>query len=722
MRPALKGWMMKETSMRSVRLLTALLSLLFVIAPIAAQDRFEKLPGYERYDTMRRNMRSLVSGGSVSQVIWREDGVQFRSGGEVQRYLFATGETITVPAEDQWKNEEAAPSGPRRPTRRAPRGRQLTEEPSPDGKWNAKYVNYNLELHPTDDNPDAKLVRVTTEGNENIKFATASWVYGEELDQNTAMWWSPDSTMIAFYEFDERGVKPYYLTPGFTDVENRLYVEHYPKAGAKNPIARVRLYHLASGKTVSIDVGDDEEQYIYDIEFSPNSDLLIFHRTNRRQNKLELCAADPATGDSRVIITETQDTWQENSPDRRWLADGKRFLWGSERTGWKHFEVWDTSGKRHAVLSEGSYPSGSLVEVDEDSGWVYFTAFSSDVKISQQLHRARLDGSKHEILTGDDLHYSDFDISPNDDFFIAQAESYRNPPVTYLFDMKQNRLALLADSDASKMTELGVTPAELFTFKADDGTTDLYGIVYFPSNFDSSKTYPLVIDVYGGPLSQGVRNTFSPVNPYTEFGFIVAKIDNRGTRGRGKAFEGATYLKLGEVDLKDQADGVRHLAQRAYIDGSRVGITGHSYGGYMAALGVMKHPEVFHVGVAGAPVTDWRNYDTIYTERFMWIPQENKEGYDNGACVTFVDRFTGKLLLLHGMVDDNVHPSNSFQVMHALQQARKPFDVMFYPNSGHGIGSPSFNPLKWEYLYDHLIGAHEPVKASPVSATSASGG
>lgn len=709
--------------MRVARPWMMVLMFVVLMLPVHAQDRFEQLPGYERYDAVRRQSRSLAQGGSVSQIIWREQGVQFRSGGKTLRYLFQSGETIEVNGEsDRWTVEPDGNAGPRRPMRRAPRGRQLTEEPSPDGRWNAIYQRYNLVLRPTDEHPEGKEIAVTTDGNEDIKFATASWVYGEELDQNTAMWWSPDSSMIAFYEFDERGVQPYYLTPGFTDVENRLYTERYPKAGSKNPIARLRLYHLATGKTVKIDVGDDEEQYIYDIAFSPDNQWLIFHRTNRRQNVLELCAADPATGQTHIILTETQETWQENSPEMRWLSDGQRFIWASERTGWKHYELWDTSGTRHAVLTHGEFPCGSIVQVDEDHGWMYFTAFSADVKISQQLHRARLDGSAHEHLTSDDLHYTGFDINPAHTHFIARAEDYATAPVTYLFDMQQKRLALLADSDTSRMTELGITPAELFTFKADNGTTDLYGLLYFPSNFDSSKQYPLIIDVYGGPLSQGVRNTFSPANPYTEFGFIIAKIDNRGTRGRGKAFEGATYLKLGEVDLKDQADGVRYLAQRPYIDASRVGITGHSYGGYMAALAVMKHPEVFHVGVAGAPVTDWRNYDTIYTERFMWIPQENKEGYDNGACVTFVDRFNGKLLLLHGMVDDNVHPSNTFQLLHALHQARKPVDVMFYPNAGHGIGSPSFNPLKWEYLYDHLIGARHDGHATPAAATTTSGG
>src|SRR5690606_25678169 len=226
---------------------------------------------------------------------------------------------------------------------------------------------------------------------------------------------------------------------------------------------------------------------------------------------------------------------------------------------------------------------------------------------------------------------------------------------------------------------------ELFTFKADDGVTAIYGILYKPADFDPSRKYPLVIDVYGGPFSHGILARFSPAHHGCPHGFLVAKIDNRGTRHRGTAFEAAAYMKLGEVDLKDQVDGVRHLVQRPYVDADRVGIYGHSYGGYMAALAILKYPDVFHVAVAGAPVTDWRNYDSIYTERFMRMPEENPEGYDAGSCLTYAGQLKGKLLLLHGMLDDNVHPSNTFQLMDALQKAGKPFDVMLYPNAGHGL-------------------------------------
>ena len=243
-------------------------------------------------------------------------------------------------------------------------------------------------------------------------------------------------------------------------------------------------------------------------------------------------------------------------------------------------------------------------------------------------------------------------------------------------------------------------PASCFPFTARDGKTTIYGYIDKPSDFDPAKKYPLLINVYGGPhANSGVSNRFRTGNPFCEFGFVIARIANRGTIERGKAFESATYLKLGIVDLDDQADGVRHLVERDYIDGERVGINGHSYGGYMSALALLRYPEVFHVGVAGAPVTDWKNYDTIYTERYMRTPQENKEGYSGGSCLEFAKNLKGKLFLLHGLVDDNVHPSNTWQLVDALQKEKKRFDLMIYPNNAHGFG---YNELRWEYLLRHL--------------------
>jgi len=304
-------------------------------------------------------------------------------------------------------------------------------------------------------------------------------------------------------------------------------------------------------------------------------------------------------------------------------------------------------------------------------------------------------------LTSRPLYHGSFSISPHHRWFVASYEAVNVPPTTALFNEKGEEVLVLAESDVSKLEELGFQPAELFHFTASDGKTDIYGTLQKPLNFDPAKKYPLVVSVYGGPSSVGFSSRYALANPYCQFGFLVDRIANRGTEGRGKAFESAGYLKLGIVDIRDQADGVRYLRQRPYVDGNRVGIHGHSYGGYMSALAVLKFPDVFHVAVAGAPVTDWKNYDTIYTERYMRTPGENKEGYGDGSCLTHAANLKGKLLILHGLIDDNVHPSNTWQLIERLQRANKRFDLMIYPNSKHGLGSTSHS-LIWEFLHRHL--------------------
>ena len=285
---------------------------------------------------------------------------------------------------------------------------------------------------------------------------------------------------------------------------------------------------------------------------------------------------------------------------------------------------------------------------------------------------------------------------------MATREQFDVAPSTAVYDMQGNEIAVLAKGDRAAAEELHLAPPELFSFQSTDGSTTLYGTLHKPSNFDPNKKYPLLIDVYGGPSSAGLNNRYDAVNPICELGFLVAKIGNRGTVARGKAFESVTYMKLGGPDLDDQAEGVRFLAKRPYVDGGRVGIFGHSYGGYMSALAVLKYPDVFHVAVSGAPVTDWKNYDTIYTERYMRTPQENGDGYANGACMKYAGQLQGKLLLVHGLIDDNVHPSNTWQLGKALHAANRRFDMMIYPEFQHGVGS-TYSQLRWEYFYRHLI-------------------
>ena len=347
-------------------------------------------------------------------------------------------------------------------------------------------------------------------------------------------------------------------------------------------------------------------------------------------------------------------------------------------------------------------PCGTITKVDEEAGYFYYTAFSDQNPYNAQLHRARLDGTEPRRLTSSPLNHTFFDIAPSNRYVVAVREQFDVPPSTVVYDDNGKEIAVLAASSREAAEKLNLPAPELFSFLANDEKTTIYGTLSKPSNFDESKKYPLLIDVYGGPASAGLSNRYTPANAICEFGYLVAKIGNRGTIGRGKAFESATYLKLGGPDLDDQADGVRFLSKRPYVDGSRVGIYGHSYGGYMSSLALLRYPDVFQVGVAGAPVTDFRNYDSIYTERYMRTPNENAAGYDAGSCLSLAKSLKGKLLLVHGLIDDNVHPANTWQLSKALNDADRRFDMMIYPEFEHGVGS-TYPSLRWEYFYKHLI-------------------
>jgi dipeptidyl-peptidase-4 len=669
-----------------------------LVTIVGAQDRFADLPGAEGYRQLSRRQMRLATGGTVGEVQWAEDGsaVLFRMDETWHRIDLATVERSEVAPEDAPAPDEQR--GGRRGGRPG-RGRQRDREPSPDGSWTAICDDWNVVIESAD---GSERIAVTTEGDRKFRYGTASWVYGEELDQLDAMWWSPDSSMLAFYEFDERDVPDYLIAGGLTELRTEILREGYPKPGDPNPKAALLIYDVEGRTLQSIDATGGEEWYVYNVRWTPGGEELLFSRTNRHQNHLQVMAADPATGATRLVVEERQESWQANRPLMRFLKDGKRFIWASEASGWKQYELRHLDGSRIAALSAPGAPVESIVEIDEAAGWLYYAAASAEHPLSRQLSRVRLDGTEGACLTSGPLSHSSFEVAPDHRWFIARREAISTPPETALFDMAGGEVAVLARSDDSLMRELGIVPAELFTFTAADGVTELYGVLWKPTDFDPSHRYPLVVDVYGGPLSRGLRNRFRPANAACELGFLVAKLENRGTVGRGKAFEAATYLKLGVVDLDDQVAGVRALMERPYVDAERIGIFGHSYGGYMAAIAILRYPDVFRAAVAGSAVTDWRNYDTIYTERFMRTPDENPEGYEAGSCMAYADQLKGNLLLLHGMVDDNVHPTNVWQLVDRLQRDGKGFDLMCYPRSGHGLGAGS-RELRWEYFVEHLI-------------------
>ena len=676
----------------------------------------KELPGATLMMRMQSAMSGIGDGGTVSDAKWNIAAGELWFDKDGWKTLDLRSGALKDADGEPPASAEASRAQREGRDRRPPRGRQFRTAESPDGAWTATSENGNITLTPK---AGGDPIAVTSDGTDDIKYGQASWVYGEELDQTTAMWWSPDSRYLAFYRFDESEVKDFFILDGWTETGTRVLSEAYPKPGEPNPKASILIYDVAAKSTVTVHGAapqPDAEHYLYNVLWTPDGSELLYSRTPRRQDVLDVLAANPATGASRMVVQEKQAAWQDNRPLMRFLADGKRFIWETEKSGYKHFELRGLDGAHIATLTSGEWPTDRIVLLDEDAGELWFTAWSAPVAVRQQLHVARLDGSGQARITSPEFHHGGFRISPDGLFVLATAETTAVPrhDVVYAAPAADGTgkrrdgalLASLGEGAVKGFKTHGLTPSELFTCKAADGTTELYGKLHFPPAFDPARTYPLIVDTYGGPTVRLVTDTFTAGDQRTALGFLVMTVDNRGTPHRGKAFETAAYLNLGVTDADDQAAAVQHLAAtRPYVDGTRVGITGHSYGGYMAAICLIRRGDVFAAAVAGAPPTDWRQYDTIYTERYMRTPQENAAGYDAGSCVKHAGKLQGKLLLLHGMMDDNVHPNNTFELAHALQSINRPFSMMLFPNSDHGIRSPAAESVKWSFFVDALAPA-----------------
>lgn len=546
--------------------------------------------------------------------------------------------------------------------------------------------------------------RVTFGGEEGIMNGRPDWLYPEELGQSEGYWWSPDGSRIAYLQWDEREVFQFPIVHDL-EPEARLELQRYVKAGETNPTVRLFVADVATGESVEVDTNSTDQVYIVRVEWVPDGSEVTFQRLNRRQNVLELMAADPSTGAVRTILTEREDAFVNLTDDLTFL-EGGRFLWTSERTGWRHVYLYDLEGTLIRQLTDGEWPVSRISAVNEESGWVYLTGDTNNA-LETHLFRVRLDGSGFRRLT-EEAGSHNTSVNPVGTYYTDTYSSLTRPSVTRMHAGDGEVTRTLATSDTEELDALELEPPELVTVMAADGVTPLNGILYKPAGYDPNTAYPLLVSVYGGPSGASIRDRFQTdggSQRMAQLGYMVWRMDNRGTGNRGKAFETVTHLKLGQVDLADQAAGVRQITQRPYIDGSRVGIYGGSYGGYMSALALLKEPDVFHVGVAGSSVTDWRNYDSAYTERYMWIPQENEEGYDLGSCLNYAENLEGHLLLTHGTTDNNVHPGNTIQLVEALIRAGKTFDLMLYPQQRHGIGGAGrmhVSQLRMDYFERHL--------------------
>ena len=687
-----------------------------VVVPLGAQDRLKLMPGYEQFQKMSRETQGMAAAFGTVAVAWKDDSssFQYARGGKLYRFDLATRRATVVgdapPGFGRGGRRQFSGQGQGRGSAQSPqpaRGRQFESAESPDGKLKAFYKDRNIWVSALD---GTNAVQITTDGNEKdrTKYGTASWVYGEELNQRTAMWWSPDSRKLAFYRFDEKQVKDYYLQMTQIDVQDTLDVEAYPKPGKPNPVVDLFVYDLASKKSTQIDVRDGKPfdntvvgHYVYDIEWSPDGTEILLNRANRKQNVLEFAACSPETARCRTIVHEEWPTgWIENSPERRFLQDGKRFIWESERTGWKNFYLYDLTGKLITPLTTATtYEAENIVRVDEQRNQLFYTARDGDNFLKMQLHRVGLDGKGDKRLTDPAFHHT-VNVSPDGKYFVDVAQTHDSPPTTRLLDADGRIVAEVTKSDLTKFEQLNLKKAEMFTYTAADGKTTLHGLIHFPSNFDPSKKYPALASVYGGPTSASANERFTLPNATTEYGFLVLTLDSRAVPGLGRRTLDSLYLKLGQVEIDDIAAGVKALWSRPYFDRNRVGIYGTSYGGYSAVMAILRYPDVFAAASASSSPTDWRNYDTIYAERYMWIPEEDKAGYDAGSAMTYADKLKGRLLIYYGSADNNVHPSNSMQLIRSLQTAGKSFEVQVGPDQGHS----SVNQQRMmEFFIENLV-------------------
>ena len=596
---------------------------------------------------------------------------------------------------------------------------------SPDGRWVSFVRNHDLwavEL------ASGKERQVTTGGTEEVRNAELDWVYPEELELREAYWWSPDSSQIAFLQFDERPVTRYPLVNLLTYTAETEW-ERYPKAGDANPIVKVGVVHLASaagdGRAIFMDTGADTNVYLPRVQWLPDSKQLAIQRLTRGQNKLELLLAAAATGQSRVILTEEDKYWLNVSNDLYFFSDGKSFLWSSERESpwvtrgqiddssprieiktqkewmnpgqYRHLYLYDLSGKLIHPLTQGNWEVTAVNGVDEKRGLVYFTATKDGVR-ERLLYRVSLDGGEPvRITTNGGTHAAR--LSPTADFYVDQYSTAMTPPQQFLAAIPRPGASggaghplLLGGGGTPVLEQARLLPVEFFTVPARDGTR-LEAEMIEPAGFDPAKKYPVIVSLYGGPHAQLVVNswggaTFLFNELLAQEGYIIFTLDNRGSFGRGHAFETPIYHHMGEVELADQLSGVEWLKKQPFVDPARIGVRGWSYGGYMTCTAMFRAADVFKAGFAGAPVTDWRQYDTIYTERYMGTPQENPEGYKNSAPANYAGNLKGKLLIAAGTGDDNVHFANTIELAEQLINAGHYAEVQLYPGRGHGISDP----------------------------------
>jgi dipeptidyl-peptidase-4 len=677
----------------------------------ALPSRFQWHPDGRRLSFLRRTAGETtslfaidVTKGSESLLL---DGTRLTVAGEKPRPLpLATaawlpdGHTLLVPALDDVFTVDVRTGSVKALVQT--KEKEAYAEASPDGRRVA-FVRGN-DIFVVDVATGSE-TRLTQGGSDTLLNGKLDWVYEEELASRTgqAFLWSPDSTAIAYLQLDQARV-PTFPIVDFVPVRNEVEWQRYPKSGAPNAIVRLGVVGFDKdgrpGPERLVSFDPDDVYVLPQLGWTPDSRGVAFQHLNRAQNELELrLLSVPASpheplGASRTLLTERSKAWVNTFGAPRFLKDGRRFLWLSERDGFAHVYLCDLAGACRAVtqgpwMVDGRVSftgSGPGIVLDERSGFLYFTATEKDPR-ERHLYRVRLDGTGRTRLTREDGTHRTL-VAPDGRFYADTWSDVATPPRSWVTSQDGTRRFTLEANADPEILKYERGSLEWVELKAADGTT-LYGSLLKPIDFDPGRRYPVIVSVYGGPHAQTVTNTWEHVSPRDSLlasrGFLVFKLDNRGMAARGTAFEFPIHRDMGRVELLDQLAGVEHLKSLSFVDPKRIGITGWSYGGYMTLYALTNAPAVFKAGVAGAPVTDWKHYDTIYTERYMGTPENNAAGYVSSSPLQKAGALEADLLLIHGASDDNVHLGNTMAFVAALVKAGKPYSLRVHPRQLHGF-------------------------------------
>jgi dipeptidyl-peptidase 4 len=707
----------------------------FVLAPVVAGAAAARQQGASKSLTVERIYSEPSLGGHpISGIAWASDSRQIsffkenaaQDGSKASRELWAmdaaSGEARLLIAKEKLESVLAEPGESRQatglgrhdapPYQWAPRGdallfqgptylawfdlkaqtsrtlvsgKESIADPkiSPDGRYVSFIREHNLWLVTV---ADVRVRALTRGGSDEVRKGELDWVYPEELAITTAYWWAPDSSAIAYLEMDERKVAEYPLGD-FRSPKGDAEQERYPPAGGDNPIVRVLVTPVGGGEARVMDIGSETEIYIPRVNWLVDAKHVAIQRLNRAQTELDLLIADAGTGKSRTAISEKDQYWINVSDDLHFLKDGKRFLWTSERSGYRHIYLYDLDGKQVAQLTHGDWEVSGVRAVDESKGFVYFTATEKS-PLERHLYRVALDGSAFARVTRDDGTHA-INASPDASAFVDTYSNSMIPPRQDIVRADGSRVAAIHDSNSTELSGYHLSPPQFLSVRSHDGVP-LNAMMIKPPDFDPAKKYPVLVYTYGGPHAQVVLNAWGGLNflwhqLMVQKGYIIFALDNRGSAGRGHRFEEPIHFRFAAQELSDQRDGAAYLKSLPYVDPNRIGIWGWSYGGHMTLHAMFEDPEDFKVGFAGGPVTDWHYYDSIYTERYLGLLPKNEESYDESSPLKMAGRLKGKLLIAHGTGDDNVHFSNTLALLDELIEAGKYVEVMPFPGRGHGV-------------------------------------